>query len=456
MEHELKWNQLKKQELKKVEEYAKSYMDFLDASKTERECAKEIIRLAELNGFKDITHYQKKGKITSGSKVMINHKNKSVLLFVMGTESLEKGFHLVGSHIDSPRVDLKANPLYEDGNLALLKTHYYGGIKKYQWGCIPLAMYGVLFTKNGKVEISIGDKEEDPVFCINDLLVHLSAKQMEKKASVVLEGEQLNVVFGHIPVKSEEKDTIKKNVLNILLKEYGIEEQDFLSAEIEMVPAGKSRFVGLDRGLIGGYGQDDRVCAYASLKGIFEIDPPKYTACCLFADKEEIGSTGNTGMNSKLLENVISELVDLEGEYSSLKVRRALQNAKMLSADVNAAYDPTFSDVMDKQNCAFVGEGVCVTKYTGSRGKGGCSDANAEFLHEVISQFNKAKVVWQTGELGKVDAGGGGTIACFLAEYGAEVLDCGTAVLNMHSPFELSSKFDIYMTSEAYRVFLDN
>lgn len=454
MEHELKWNQLKKQELKKVEEYAKGYMNFLDSSKTERECAKEIIRLAELNGFKDIEYYQKKGKITAGSKVMINHKNKSVLLFVMGTESLEKGFHLVESHIDSPRVDLKANPLYEDGNLALLKTHYYGGIKKYQWGCIPLAMYGVLFTKNGKIEISIGDKEEDPVFCINDLLIHLSAKQMEKKASVVLEGEQLNVVFGHIPVKSEEKDTIKKNVLNILLKEYGIEEQDFLSAEIEMVPAGKSRFVGLDKGLVGGYGQDDRVCAYASLKGILEITSPKYTACCLFADKEEIGSTGNTGMNSKLLENVISELVDLEGEYSGLKVRRALKNAKMLSADVNAAYDPTFSDVMDKQNCAFVGEGVCVTKYTGARGKGGCSDANAEFLHEVITQFNKAKVVWQTGELGKVDAGGGGTIACFLAEYGAEVLDCGTAVLNMHSPFELSSKFDIYMTFLAYRMFL--
>mgnify|MGYP000879792211 FL=1 len=454
MEHELKWNQLKKQELKKVEEYAKGYMNFLDSSKTERECAKEIIRLAELNGFKDIEYYQKKGKIVAGSKVMINHKNKSVLLFVMGTESLEKGFHLVGSHIDSPRVDLKANPLYEDGNLALLKTHYYGGIKKYQWGCIPLAMYGVLFTKNGKIEISIGDKEEDPVFCINDLLIHLSAKQMEKKASVVLEGEQLNVVFGHIPVKLEEKDTIKKNVLNILLKEYGIEEQDFLSAEIEMVPAGKSRFVGLDKGLVGGYGQDDRVCAYASLKGILEITSPKYTACCLFADKEEIGSTGNTGMNSKLLENVISELVDLEGEYSGLKVRRALKNAKMLSADVNAAYDPTFSDVMDKQNCAFVGEGVCVTKYTGARGKGGCSDANAEFLHEVITQFNKAKVVWQTGELGKVDAGGGGTIACFLAEYGAEVLDCGTAVLNMHSPFELSSKFDIYMTFLAYRMFL--
>ncbi|MGP1405518.1 MAG: aminopeptidase, partial [Filifactor alocis] len=252
----------------------------------------------------------------------------------------------------------------------------------------------------------------------------------------------------------EEKDTIKKNVLNILLKEYGIEEQDFLSAEIEMVPAGKSRFVGLDKGLVGGYGQDDRVCAYASLKGILEITSPKYTACCLFADKEEIGSTGNTGMNSKLLENVISELVDLEGEYSGLKVRRALKNAKMLSADVNAAYDPTFSEVMDKQNCAFVGEGVCVTKYTGARGKGGCSDANAEFLHEVITQFNKAKVVWQTGELGKVDAGGGGTIACFLAEYGAEVLDCGTAVLNMHSPFELSSKFDIYMTFLAYRMFL--
>ncbi len=455
MQQELNWNKLTKKEMKEAEQYAKEYMSFLDNSKTERQCAKEIIQIAEANGFKDLSHYIEKGKLVAGDKVLYNQKNKAVLLFVMGKTTLENGLNVVGGHIDSPRLDLKPNPLYEDGNLALLKTHYYGGVKKYQWGCVPLAMYGVIFTKSGKkVEINIGDHPEDPVFCVNDLLIHLSAKQLEKKASEVIEGEQLNIVFGHLPINDEEKEQVKRNVLSILFKKYEVEEKDFLSAEIEMVPAGKSRFVGLDKGIIGAYGQDDRVCSFAALKGILEIEKPEYTACALFADKEEIGSTGNTGMNSLLLENVLSELVELEDGYSGLKVRRALANSKILSADVNLAYDPSFADVVDKYNVAYMGKGICVTKYTGSRGKSGSSDANSEFLHEVISKFDKNKVAWQTGEMGKVDAGGGGTIACYLASYGAEVLDCGTAVLNMHSPFELSSKFDIYMTFRAYKTFM--
>lgn len=455
MERKMGWNQLTKKQLSAVEKYSKEYMEFLDASKTERKCAQEIIRLAQKEGYKDLSHYQSIGKLVAGDKVFVNHKEKAVLLFVIGEEEFQQGIHIVGSHIDSPRLDLKPNPLYEDGNMALLKTHYYGGVKKYQWGCVPLAMYGVIFTKDGqKIEINIGDKEEEPVFCVNDLLIHLSAKQLEKKAAEVIEGEQLNVVFGHIPLKNEEKEAVKKNVLKLLLEQYNIEEKNFLSAEIELVPEGKSRYVGLDRGMIGGYGQDDRVCTFAAMKAIFAVKKPKLTACALFADKEEIGSTGNTGMDSLLLENVVSELVELQNEYCCLKVRRCLGRAKVLSADVNVAYDPTFPDVVEKLNVAHMGEGVCVTKYTGVRGKGGSSDANAEFLHEVISTFDKNGIIWQTGELGKVDAGGGGTIACYLAKYGAEVLDCGTAVLNMHSPFELSSKFDIYMTSEAYRVFL--
>lgn len=455
MQQELNWNKLTKKEMKEAEQYAKEYMSFLDNSKTERQCAKEIIQIAEANGFKDLSHYIEKGKLVAGDKVLYNQKNKAVLLFVMGKTTLENGLNVVGGHIDSPRLDLKPNPLYEDGNLALLKTHYYGGVKKYQWGCVPLAMYGVIFTKSGKkVEINIGDHPEDPVFCVNDLLIHLSAKQLEKKASEVIEGEQLNIVFGHLPINDEEKEQVKRNVLNILFEKYEVEEKDFLSAEIEMVPAGKSRFVGLDKGIIGAYGQDDRVCSFAALKGILEIEKPEYTACALFADKEEIGSTGNTGMNSLLLENVLSELVELEDGYSGLKVRRALANSKILSADVNLAYDPSFADVVDKYNVAYMGKGICVTKYTGSRGKSGASDANSEFLHEVISKFDKNNVAWQTGEMGKVDAGGGGTIACYLASYGAEVLDCGTAVLNMHSPFELSSKFDIYMTFRAYKTFM--
>ncbi|MFC4804661.1 aminopeptidase [Filifactor villosus] len=457
MEQKNGWKSMSENQLIEIEHYSKEYMDFLDASKTERTCAKEIVRLAMEQGYKDLSHYQKAGSLKAGDKVVVDHKGKAVLLFVIGEEELQKGIYVVGSHIDSPRLDLKPNPLYEEGNMAFLKTHYYGGIKKYQWGCVPLAMYGVIYTKDGqKIEICIGDKEEDPVFCVNDLLIHLSAKQMEKKASEVIEGEQLNVVFGHIPLKEEEKDAVKQNILNLLLKQYNIEEKSFLSAEIELVPAGKSRYVGLDRGLVGGYGQDDRVCTFAAMKAIFGIKTPKRTACTLFADKEEIGSTGNTGMDSLLLENVVSELVELQNEYCCLKVRRCLGSAKVLSADVNVAYDPNFPEVTDKMNVAYMGEGVCVTKYTGAGGKGGSSDANAEFLHEVISKFDEKGIVWQTGELGKVDAGGGGTIACYLARYGAEVLDCGTAVLNMHSPFELSSKLDIYMTSEAYRVFLEN
>ena len=442
--------------LEKIDECAAEYIDFLTAGKTERLCVKEIVKKAENKGFVEFNSVK---KLEIGQKLYVNHKGKSVFLFVIGKKPLEEGLNIVGAHIDSPRLDLKGNPLYEDSNLALLKTHYYGGIKKYQWGCVPLALVGVVYTKDGKkVEIEIGLKDEDPVFCVNDLLIHLAAKQMQKKAAEVIEGEQLNIVFAHMPgeVKenAEKSEAVKQNVLKLLKDRYGIEEEDFISAEIEAVPVVKAKYVGIDKGLIGSYGQDDRICSFTAMRAILDVDAPERTACVILADKEEIGSVGNTGMNSLALENVVSELIDKEGEYSALKVRRALYNSKVLSSDVNAAFDPSFPDVMDKKNCSYIGQGIALTKYTGSRGKSGSNDANAEFMYEVRKIFNDADVLWQIGELGKVDEGGGGTIACYLSHYGAEVVDCGPAVLNMHSPFELSSKVDVYSAYMAYNAFL--
>lgn len=361
---------------------------------------------------------------------------------------------IVGGHIDSPRIDLKPNPLYEDGNMALLKTHYYGGIKKYQWTTLPLSMYGVVVLKDGtKVDICIGEDESDPVFCITDLLIHLAADQMQKKLSDGVTGEGLNLLVGHMPLEGEEKDAISANVLKLLNDKYNMTEKDFLTAEIEIVPSGKARHLGFDKSMIISYGHDDRVCSYAAVKSIFDIDNPKYTAVALCVDKEEVGSQGNTGMHSKFFENTVAELINLEGNYCELKVRRAMANSKVLSADVSAGFDPTYPDVLDKRNACFMGHGIALTKYTGVRGKGGCNDANAEFASEVRRIFDKANVVWQISELGKVDQGGGGTIAYILAQYGAEVIDCGVGVLNMHAPYEIVSKADIYEMYKGYKAF---
>ncbi|MGB5824442.1 MAG: aminopeptidase [Proteocatella sp.] len=455
------WLRLKDGEAFEVESFSKEYMNFIDKSKTERVCANEIIRQAKASGFINIEDViSGKNQIKAGTKVYAQNNGKSVALFVLGEERLEKGFKLVGAHIDSPRIDLKPNPLYEDANMALFKTHYYGGIKKYQWATIPLSLYGTAYTKDGqKIDISIGDSEDEPVFFINDLLIHLSSDQMQLKASDVIKGEQLNVVVGSRPIGldkdgKEKKDSIKDNVLKILGEKYNLDERTFFTAEFELVPSGISREVGFDKSMIAAYGHDDRVCAFSGLKSILAVENPKFMACAVFTDKEEVGSQGNTGMQSKFFENTIAELINLEGEYSDLKVRRAFSNAKVLSADVNCCLDPTFPEVSDKNNNAVLGNGVALTKYTGSKGKSGCNDANAEFVYEVATIFDANDIVWQIGELGKVDQGGGGTIAYILANYGAQVIDCGTPVLSMHAPYEIISKVDAYMTYKGYYNFL--
>jgi len=390
-------------------------------------------------------------------KIYSSYKGKTVALFVIGKEEIEKGMNIVGSHIDSPRLDLKAFPLYEAGELALLKTHYYGGIKKYQWATIPLSIHGVIIKRNGtKVPITIGEDSDDPVFVVSDILPHLGKDQAAKKMSEGITGEQLNVIIGNIPLKDKKiKEHIKLNILHILKEKYGIDEDDFVSAEIEVVPAGKAKDAGLDRSLILAYGHDDKACAFTCLKGILEIEHPQKTAVALFTDKEEIGSVGNTGMHSAFFDNTIAELITLEKrQYNELYLRRALTQSKVLSADVNAGFDPNFPEVFDKRNSSFIGKGIIITKFTGSRGKAGANDANAEFVGEIKKLFTDNKIVWQTAELGKVDIGGGGTIAYILANKGADVIDCGVAVLNMHAPFELISKVDLYMAYKAYKAFL--
>lgn len=461
MAEKISWLNLSNDALEEITSYNEEYKDFLTKAKTERLAVKEIIRIAEANGFKDMDELVKKGKkIKKGDKLYLNNKEKSVLMFVMGKHKLEDGLRIVGAHIDSPRLDLKPNPLYEANELAFLKTHYYGGVKKYQWTTIPLALHGVVYTKDLKrVDISIGEDDEDPVFTITDLLIHLSREQMQKKLAEGILGEQLNVLIGTIPLECEEDEDksnrVKANVMRIIKEKYGIEEDDFKVAEIEVVPAGKARDLGIDRSMIFAYGQDDRVCAFAGLKAILDMKQGEHTALAMFMDKEEVGSQGNTGMASYVLENALHELAALEGEYSALTVRRCLKNSWVLSSDVTAAYDPNFDSVYEKNNTAVLGGGIAVAKYTGSGGKGGCNDANAEFLRDVRDIFDKAGVAWQTGELGRVDAGGGGTIAYLLSKYGAEVVDCGTAVLNMHAPNEVTSKFDTYMSYKAYKAFFE-
>ncbi len=454
------WEKYNDVELKKVFDFAEGYRQFLSECKTERLCVKKSVELAKAAGYRDIQDViADNGKLVAGDKVYAVNRNKAMALFCIGSEPMETGMNILGAHIDSPRLDLKQNPLYEDTGLCLLDTHYYGGVKKYQWVALPLALHGVVALKSGKVvEIAIGEDMNDPVVGISDLLIHLAGKQMDKKASVVVEGEDLNILIGSRPIvtkgKDKEKEKVKANILAILKEKYGIEEEDFLSAEIEAVPAGPARDYGIDRSMIMGYGHDDRVCAYPSLMAQLKIKKCKKTCVCLLVDKEEIGSVGATGMHSRFFENMVAEVMDRTGEYSELKLRRALANSKMLSSDVSAAYDPNYPEVNERKNSAYFGRGMVFCKYTGSRGKSGSNDADAEFMGRLRKIMDKNKVVFQTCELGKVDAGGGGTIAYILANYGMDVIDSGIAVQNMHAPYEVISKADLYETYKGYQAFL--
>ena len=456
MERKNVWTNYGKKELAELEKLNKNYRHFLDHGKTERECVKAAVKQAKKEGFKDLKEVIRSGeKLQAGDRVYDVFMEKAIALFVIGSKDMEKGMNILGAHIDSPRLDLKQNPLYEDTELAYLDTHYYGGIKKYQWVTIPLALHGVVAKKDGSVvEINIGEEEDDPVFCISDLLIHLSGEQMEKNGAKVVEGEALNLLIGNMPLKDEEKDAVKKNVLNLLKEKYDIEEEDFLSAELEVVPAGKARECGLDRSMILAYGQDDRVCAYTSLEAILDTKKVKRTACCILVDKEEIGSVGATGMQSRFFENTVAELLNCMGEYSDLALRRTLANSKMLSSDVSAAYDPEYASVFEKKNAAYFSKGIVFNKYTGSRGKSGSNDANAEYMAELRKILEKHNVAFQTAELGKVDIGGGGTIAYILALYGMQVIDCGVAVMSMHAPWEIVSKADVYEAKKCYMAFL--
>lgn len=450
----LKYTGDKKEELF---DFCKGYIDYMSLCKTERECVLTSVDMAIAIGYRDLEEVIENGEtLKVGDKIFINNKDKALALFLIGEEPIEKGMRIIGSHVDSPRLDLKQNPLYEDSNLAMMETHYYGGVKKYQWVTLPLALHGVVVKKDGtKIDVVIGEDNNDPVVGISDLLIHLSADQLQKKANVVIEGEDLNLLVGNMPLEGCEKDAVKANILNILKEKYDFEEEDFLSAEIEVVPAGRAREYGLDRSMIMAYGQDDRVCAYTSLMALLDLDKSKYTSVVLLVDKEEVGSNGATGMHSKFFENVVAEVMDRLGDYSSLKLRRALANSKMLSADVTAAYDPNYPSVMEKKNSAYFGKGLVFSKYTGARGKSGCNDANPEFMAWLRNVMDKNDVLFQTAELGKVDQGGGGTIAYILAEYNMEVIDCGVALQNMHAPWEVASKLDIYETMRGYKAFLE-
>lgn len=457
------WEKLNNDERKDVFALGDDYRIFMDASKTERLSIKEIIKRAEADGFVCLDHIK---EVKPGDKIYYINKEKNAVLVVMGKEDIEKGMNIVGSHVDSPRLDLKANPLYEANGISLLKTHYYGGIRKYQWVTIPLALYGTVVKANGEViDIAIGDEDNDPIFYITDLLPHLAKDQNDKKLSEAIEGEALNVIIGSLPALNETDDKDEKNdkkfklnVLKILNEKYGMIEEDFQTAEFEIVPAGKSRDVGIDRGMIMAYGHDDRVCAYTSLKAIMELENPDKTAVALFADKEEIGSVGNTGMHSVFFNNMVAELLSIQnnGNYNELMLKRALANSSMLSSDVSAGVDPTYPQVTEIQNAPIMGQGVAMVKYTGSRGKSGANDANAEYIGKLRKLFNENDVIWQPAELGKVDQGGGGTIAYIMANYNMDVVDLGVPVLSMHAPFEIISKTDLYMTYKAYKTFYNN
>lgn len=458
MEKESAWKKYTEEDLNKLDLLCNDYKQFLTIAKTERETTKEIIKRAEEKGYENLDDYISENKrILPGDKIYVNNKGKAVALFNIGTEPITNGMNILGAHIDSPRIDLKANAIYESDGFTYFDTHYYGGIKKYQWVTLPLAIHGVVIKKDGtKIEICIGEDDADPVIGITDLLPHLASEQMKKEGAKLVEGEDLDPIIGSKPLETEEKDKVKQNILMILKEKYNMEEDDFLSAEIEIVPAGKARDFGLDKSMIMAYGQDDRVCAYTSLEAFLEVENTKKTLSCILVDKEEIGSVGATGMQSHFFDNAIAEICTLMGNDSSLAVRRVLNHSKMLSSDVNAAYDPLYKSAMDKRNSSRFGHGVVFCKYTGSRGKSGSNDANAEYIAELRKIMDEADVSFQLSELGKVDIGGGGTIAYILANYNVEVIDCGVGVLSMHAPWEVTSKSDIYEAYRGYIAFLQN
>ena len=458
MEKESAWKKYTEEDLNKLDLLCNDYKQFLTIAKTERETTKEIIKRAEEKGYENLEEYISENKrILPGDKIYVNNKGKAVALFNIGTEPITNGMNILGAHIDSPRIDLKANAIYESDGFTYFDTHYYGGIKKYQWVTLPLAIHGVVIKKDGtKIEICIGEDDAEPVIGITDLLPHLASEQMKKEGAKLVEGEDLDPIIGSKPLETEEKDKVKQNILMILKEKYNIEEDDFLSAEIEIVPAGKARDFGLDKSMIMAYGQDDRVCAYTSLEAFLEVENTKKTLSCILVDKEEIGSVGATGMQSHFFDNAIAEICTLMGNDSSLAVRRVLNHSKMLSSDVNAAYDPLYKSAMDKRNSSRFGHGVVFCKYTGSRGKSGSNDANAEYIAELRRIMDEADVSFQLSELGKVDIGGGGTIAYILANYNVEVIDCGVGVLSMHAPWEVTSKSDIYEAYRGYIAFLQN
>lgn len=463
MERRNAWTTYNAEELKKLNAINEDYKKCLDAGKTERECIALTIERAEAAGYKNIKDVIKSGeKVQAGDKIYAVCMNKMIAMFNMGTKPLEEGINILGAHIDSPRIDVKQNPLYENEEFAYLDTHYYGGIKKYQWVTIPLAIHGVIVKKDGTVvNVNIGEKDEDPVFVITDLLIHLASKQMDKKAAEVVEGENLDLLIGSRPIEQDEslekkeKEAVKANVMNLLKEYYDVEEEDFISAELEIVPAGKARDCGFDRSIVLAYGQDDRVCAFTSLFAMLDVEKTERTACCILVDKEEIGSVGATGMHSRFFENIVAELVALTEGESDLKVRRALMNSTMLSSDVSAAYDPMYAEVFEKRSSAFFGKGLVFNKFTGSRGKSGSNDANAEYLAKIRQAMDSQDVSYQFAELGKVDAGGGGTIAYIMANYGMEVIDSGVAVLSMHAPWEATSKADVYEAYKGYKAFIE-
>ena len=463
MDRKNAWTTYSKEELDRLEQVNTEYKNCLDAGKTERECITLTVEKAKAEGYRDIKDIIKNGEsVKAGDKIYAVCMNKTIALFHMGNKPLEEGMNILGAHIDSPRIDVKQNPLYENEEFAYLDTHYYGGIKKYQWVTLPLALHGVIVKKDGTtIQVSIGEKEDDPVFVITDLLIHLASKQMEKKAATVVEGEKLDLLIGSRPIEQDEtleekeKEAVKANVINLLKQYYDMEEEDFLSAELEIVPAGKARDCGLDRSMVLAYGQDDRVCAFTSLFAMLDVKKVEHTACCILVDKEEIGSVGATGMHSRFFENTVAELVALTEGESDLKVRRALMNSRMLSSDVSAAYDPMYAEVFEKRSSAFFGKGLVFNKFTGARGKSGSNDANAEYLAKIRNAMDAQSVAYQFAELGKVDAGGGGTIAYIMANYGMEVIDSGVAVLSMHAPWEVTSKADVYEAYKGYKAFIE-
>lgn len=450
------WSEYSEQDKQELEQLNAGYLDFLSNCKTERESVKEAVAKAEEKGYKNLADIIKNGgQLKAGDKVYAVNMKKAIALFNIGTEPLEQGMNILGAHVDTCRLDVKQNPLYEDGGLAYLDTHYYGGIKKYQWVTLPLAMHGVVVKKDGTIiEVKIGEDESDPVFCVTDLLIHLSQEQMTKNAAKVIEGENLDILVGNYPLKKDDKESVKEGVLKLLKDKYDIDEDDFKSAELALVPAGRARELGFDRSMILAYGQDDRICAYTSLVAMLEVEKVTRTSCCLLVDKEEIGSVGATGMQSHFFENTVAELLNACGVYSDLALRRTLANSKMLSSDVSSAYDALYASAYDKKNVAYLGRGMVFNKFTGARGKSGSNDANAEYLGELRAIMAKHNVHYQLAELGKVDLGGGGTIAYIMSLYGMQVIDSGVGVMSMHAPWETTSKIDVYEAKKGYVAFL--